>query len=167
MFAVDVDLSDTLKGLDQIQRAGADLRPIWRLARRRIVDDVKSHFAEGQGPEAGWPYLAPSTIHRRLQARGMTYRRGRRKGTPTMKAIGRGGRLTEGRLLGRLKNAWEFEITPREFVMRSMVPWADVHQTGGIGRNGARIPARPFAWVSDRVIGLIAEAIRDYMAGVW
>jgi phage gpG-like protein len=159
-----VDMSDVLGGLNALKAKGMDLRPVWRGMRPLVTADLKDHFARGEGPSSGWPYLAPSTIARRMQNKGMRRRRGRARGTATAKAL---RRLEPGKLLGRLKSAWRFTLSPAALEARSEVPWADLHQLGGRGAHGARIPARPFAWVSDRMVEGVGDAIRDYVVQAW
>ncbi len=168
---VDVDLRDFIDGLNAMVEAGEDLRPVWREIRRTAHADLKAKKTGSDG--ARWPKYARSTVHRFLHhgerknlRRRNTYRRGRRKGKLTRTGIAR-----YHNMLGAVKSAYRFELTKTELAAISRMHWTDVHQTGGVAGNRARIPKREFAWFSqiviDETVSLIKEWIIDaYLKGL-
>lgn len=52
----------------------------------------------------------------------------------------------------------------------SKVPWAGIHQYGGTAGHGAKIPARPFLWFSQKFLKqakeiMLTEAFRGWKEG--
>jgi phage gpG-like protein len=71
------------------------------------------------------------------------------------------------RLLGRLPST--VKITSNQSVLSAVsgVAWSAIHQEGGIANNGAKIPARPFLWISDGLLTQAAAELRDAVIGRW
>ena len=58
----EIDLADVLAGLDAMQKAGKDLRPLWKQVRPLLKTDLGQHFADRAGPNGAWPAWAASPI---------------------------------------------------------------------------------------------------------
>jgi phage gpG-like protein len=71
------------------------------------------------------------------------------------------------RLLGRLPQAVRAFADRNSVSVVSKVRWSAIHQLGGRGGHGARLPARPFLWVSDGLHTKAAEVLRDAVAEAW
>lgn len=155
----EIDLNDVIAGLDAMQKRGLDLRPVFRELRPIVRSDLVAHFVDGQSPSGKWAPRAQSTIDR-LDARArniLTNMKGgarQKSGKLRAKTV---RALSKMSPLGLLKSAWQFQIDAGSLVAQSYVGWSNIHQVGGRTPNGGVIPARPFAWLSDRVI----DAFRD------
>lgn len=119
-----------------------DLRPAWKEARGPLRADIREHRAAQSGPDAAWPARASST---------RTRTSGRRRARP---------------ILGKLPTALTTISDRRRVAMRSRVAWSDVQQSGGVAGHGARIPARPFLWASDKVLKQIADIVSKTLAAI-
>jgi phage gpG-like protein len=119
-----------------------DLRPAWKEARKPLRADVKEHRNAQAGPDGAWPARSSST---RTRARS-------------------GRRARPRKLLGRLPTALTTISDRRRVALRSRVAWSDVHQKGGTAGHGARIPARPFLWASEKVLKIIADIVSRHIA---
>jgi len=151
-----------MKGIDEMARAGGDLRPVWREAQPLIRDDLYDHFEKAIGPGGTWQKRAPSSEARILQGAGTRRKRGARKGLPTA----RGAKRLRNQL-GRLKTAWLVTIRGGFIEFRNRVWWSDIHYEGGVAGKGSRIPARPFAFVSQRVLDTVATKVVDFIRSKW
>ena len=158
---IEVELDDVLDGLDAMVRAGRDLRPVWRAAKKDLREDLKQHFADARGPDGAWAPRAQSSVERILGAGG------RRRNVTRKGAVKKGAARRLKNQLGRLRTAWRITYSARQIEATSSVKWAGVHQYGGTAGHGSSIPARPFAWVSDVLLGKIAISVRDHIAKGW
>jgi phage gpG-like protein len=72
---------------------------------------------------------------------------------------------SRGRLLGRLPTSYALTVGRRSVSVVSSVRWSAVHQQGGTAGHGARIPARPFLWVSNDLhvdaAAIMSHAVRE------
>jgi phage gpG-like protein len=158
---IEVELNDVFDGLDAMVRAGRDLRPVWQRARKDLRDDLKQHFDEAKGPDGTWAPRAQSSIDRILRTGG------RRKNVTKKGVVKKRAARRLKNQLGRLRTAWRITYNARQIEAASIVKWAGVHQWGGTAGRGSRIPARPFAWASDALVGKIAVGVRDHIARGW
>lgn len=159
-MATHLELGDVLDGLNAMKARGLDLRPVWRSVRKLLYADVKEHFASQESPGGRWPPRAQTTEdkRRRRRRRNLTQALGKRKRR----------RIPPRQVLGRLRTAWAFEVTPRALTMSSKAPWAGVHQQGGIAGHGAHIPQREFAWVSEQFVGtVLTPALVEHVRSAW
>jgi len=117
-----------------------DLRPAWKLIRKPVRADLRQHARRQEGPEGSWSPMSSRT-----------------------KGRARAGRKRPRKLLGRLPGALTTKLERKRMILRSQVAWSAVHQEGGRVGRGARVPARPFLWASDKVLelagGIIARGI--------
>ena len=142
ILRASVDLSDAERGLSNLRNAGVNLRPAFAQMRKPFRDDQRAHAKAAEGPETSWPARAAST---RKRMGG-----GRRK-----------------KLLGRLPAAVSVKVESRAIWVVSKVKWSDVHQTGGTVGHGARIPARPFLWVSDQMQDTAIAIVAKHLTGAF
>lgn len=128
--------------MDRIRNtlARPDLRPAWKEARPILRADLKEHAKKGEGPGGAWPARSSST-----RIRSKSGRRARR-------------------MLGRLPSSVRAKADRSRLVFRWRAPWSSVHQDGGTAGHGARIPARPFAWITDRALEATAKIVAKGLA---
>lgn len=164
MSATSVDISDVLRGLEAMRARGMDLRPVLRGVREQLKVDIAEHFEKHEGPDGDWQGHAASTVARALEGRGMTYKRGKRRGAPTKRAQRR-----LGRMLGRFRfpNAYKFIITRQSIEMRAKGDWAAVHQFGGVVGHGAVVPERTFLWASETLVDAFEHALVGHVREAW
>lgn len=124
-----IDLGDVEAGLDAMARRGRALGPAFRELKKPLRLDQKDHAKRREGPSALWAPRATSTMAR-LRAGGKRARK----------------------LLGRLPGAVKYTATATAVAGTSRALWSGVHQDGGIVGHGARLPARPFLWISDDML---------------
>lgn len=76
----------------------------------------------------------------------------------TGKRVGGNRRKIQGhKLLGKLAQAFTFNITGSAVVITNHIPWSGVHNLGGKVGNGATLPARPFLFFSSANEQRLAE----------
>lgn len=110
-----------------------DLRPAWKEARKPLRADIRDHRKKRSGPSGTWAARSANT---RIKRKGRTRQ-----------------------MLGNLPTALSTIMDRRRIALKSRVAWSDVHQTGGRVGHGAKLPARPFLWASDRVLTEIAAIV--------
>jgi phage gpG-like protein len=118
-----------------------DLRPAWKEIRKPFRADLRQHARRQEGPDGTWTPMSSRT-------------RGR----------ARAGRKRPRKLLGRLPGALTTKIERRRLLVSSLVSWSGVHQDGGRVGRGAKVPARPFLWASDKVLELASKVIAKGVA---
>ena len=144
MLEGKIDLRDVERGFAGLLRAGQDIAPLLREAKRPLKADQREHQRDQRGPDGPWP-------KRRVAGRN----RGRK-------------RRSRRRLLGKLPRLLTIRIIGGDtLVARSKVVWAAIHQFGGRAGRGARIPARPFLYFSRQFIDDIEQALAEYLAQRW
>ena len=145
-MAVDVstelDLRQMDAGFRKMLAAARNLKPVFRKLEIPMELDQESHFQSQSGPDGKWAPRAESTKRRNK----------------------RGGRRNRGRLLGKkMKSSYRINIKRKRMEAESLVPWAEIHQYGGTGYNGARIPARPHIWLSETFLSKALPEIRNHL----
>lgn len=151
-----VELSDVEKGLIGLDLKASAMRPVFNELRAPLREDQKEHAQQEQGPEGKWPARSRKTMAR-LGAR----RRGR-----TAKGRRR-SRRRPGRLLGRLPGILDVRARSTSLSAESKAKWSGIHQDGGTAGRGARIPPRPFLWISDRFFDLSVELFAAVLELGW
>lgn len=159
-FTVIIDDRDVLAGIRELEKRGQDLRPVFREIRPLIRRDIVEHFQRRSGPSGGWPKWSRSYVEKRLGGAGVLSKRHKRRGR---RVLTKRGRKRFGNMLGALKSAWKFRLGRQILEATNIVPWAGVHQFGGMAGRGASIPARPFAYVSPETVAEATKRIRDYV----
>lgn len=129
-----VDLSWVERALTGLRNP--DLRPAWKAAKKPLRADQRDHAKRREGPGGAWPARSPLTQARR--------------------STGSGKRKRARKLLGKLPSALTAKHTRTSVSVMSRSKWSAVHQEGGTAGNGARIPARPFLWASDKLLETVA-----------
>lgn len=158
--AIEVD-----RALADVEERGKRLRPAFRQLRKPMRGDQRQHARDERGPDAAWPPRSPLTEARRRA------RNRRLRTTKAMRTIGLGKftrtRATPKQILGRLPSA--LIVTAGELFVRatSRVPWSGIHQFGGRANHGARIPARPFLWLSDDLVETARQVLVDFVIKGW
>jgi phage gpG-like protein len=166
-----VDISDVLHGFDLMRARASDLSLVFRDLREYLKDEIARHFKEAEGPSGAWAPRAASTEAR---ARFEMLNAPKRRGKGRAAAVGPMLRLRRSakdrtRLLGRFRavGAYLIKTTSTSLTMYPRGPWAAVHQYGGTVGHGSHIPARPFLWVSDRVVRRFEEALHLHIMSGW
>lgn len=143
-----VDTRDVERGLAGILRAGRDVAPVLREARKPLREDLRAHQRERRGPDGPWPGPAAGTVRKR----------GRTKS----------GRRRRGRLLGKLPGQVTIAVQGGDtLVARNRVPWASVQQEGGAVGRGAEIPARPFLYFGPEFLDDVQAAAAEHITRGW
>lgn len=150
MIRLEVDLTAVDRGLAALRARAADLAPAFRDLRKPLRVDIREHARAKEGPDNAWPAKSPFTLERERRARA---RAGRK----------RGGR----RLLGRLPGALTIAADRTRVIAVSKARWSSVHQDGGKVGRGARVPARPFLWVSGKLRELARKRLEGHVLGGW
>jgi phage gpG-like protein len=73
--------------------------------------------------------------------------------------------IQQGKALGRIASSCAIEYDATNWTMRSVIPWAGVHNEGGRVGHGAVVAKRTFLeWTTERV-DKFAELSLDYLVG--
>ena len=144
-----MDASSAVAGLDRMARQGKNLAKAFRILKPDLHADQRDHAARQAGPDGHWPARATGTSAR--MAKGRRY-------------LGRQRRRLTRRPLGRLITAVTYSASNAGVFATSRVPWSGVHQNGGKVGRGAVIPARPFLWLSDRIVARAVEVLERTVA---
>jgi len=76
--------------------------------------------------------------------------------------IGRARQLdTREATLGKIASSFKTEIKDGKLVDASVIPWSGIHNEGGTAGHGAKIKARPFAYLEEVDVRVLVEMIRD------
>lgn len=143
MISASLPLTFVERALNTLRRP--DLRPAWKEAKLPLRGDIRDHRDAQSGPGGSWAPRASSTTARRAASK-----RNRPK-----------------RMLGKLPTALSTLSDRRRVAMKSRVAWSDIHQKGGIAGHGAKIPARPFLWVSQTALNAIGYIVSRHLAKIF
>ncbi|MFH8039048.1 MAG: phage virion morphogenesis protein [Candidatus Aenigmatarchaeota archaeon] len=140
MSKVDIRIDDkeVLKLFKKLQQKMKDMTDVMRDISVIMDKDVKEHFLKEEGPEGKWEKLK--------------YRK------PSINIL----RLTGRHLWGTITPDYDKKSarvgTPTE--------WATIHQFGGYAGRGlkAKIPKRPFLWLSEQAKNWIKETMIEYLS---
>lgn len=138
-----LDASDFVLGIRKMRERGKHLTRVMREIKPDMRADQRDHAKARSGPESKWAPRAKSTIERF----------GRSKT----------GRRLSPRPLGKLLSAITYTAGRSGVVAESRVSWSGIHQWGGTAGRGAKIPARPFLWLSASLVANAAAKVRDYV----
>jgi len=143
-----IDFSDVDRGFRALVREGHS-RGALRALVRPMRADQKAHHKEQRGPESAWAPRARATVLKARKGKGL--RRGRPK-----------------KLLGSLPNrTLVVTVKNGDVVAYSKVPWSGIHQEGGTAGRGAKIPARPFLWLSEDFFAEAVEILAARLLAAW
>jgi hypothetical protein len=135
---VTVDLGDVGRGLEAMQRRGHQLRPAFQALKTPLRLDQRDHAKKRQGPEVGWAPRAASTVAR----------------------LRTGGDRPK-KLLGRLPTAVKYTADATGVRGISRAGWSAAQQDGAMVGHGARLPARPFLWISDQMMATAENVLGE------
>lgn len=145
-----LDASSAFAGLDRMAKQGRSLGKAFRILKPDLRADQKDHAAKAAGPDGAWAPRATGTSGRLT--------RGSRR------YLGKTRRKSTRRPLGRLVTQVTYMASNAGVFATSRVPWSGVHQEGGRVGRGAVIPARPFLWLSDRIVERASEVLARIVA---
>lgn len=132
-----LDAREVERGFDRMSKAGrSQLGSAFKTIRPHMKADQRDHASKQAGPERHWVPRAAST----------------------MAKLRRGGRRAR-RPLGKLASAIAYQSSAAGVFATSRVPWSRVHQDGGRVGRGSLIPARPFLWISDKLLEIAINVI--------
>jgi hypothetical protein len=143
--AATVDISDVEKGLDAAQRRGHNLKPAFAELKKPMRDDQRDHGKRQRGPFGSWARRSPNTL--------AFYRSHGRGRVP--------------RPLGRLSTAVKYTATAFGLSGESRAKWSEAQQEGGTVGRGVRLRARPFLWLSTKLLDLTEEVIERTILGAY
>ncbi len=157
---VDVDLRSFDRAVRKMVKAGGDARKVWRKLRTPLRRDQRDHMrAQESSSGAKWAPLSSSTIEGRL-ARGGRAGKFTKRGKLKKGAARRLNRVLSAKLLTGAK----VRIDRRFISITSKVPWAGIHQAGGVAGRNSRIPQREFMWIGDPLAKLGAKMLAKHIA---
>lgn len=142
MIKLELDLSEVYKGFSQVQSRCRALGPYFSRMGRELRADQAEHAKAKAGPDGPWVKLADGTRSARRKARARLKAGGKRRPGSKSRPTARG-------ILGRLPKAIRVRPSRSEVSVESTVAWSGVHQHGGKAGKGAKIPARPYLWMSE------------------
>ena len=138
---MDLDLRELDKGFRGMKAAGKNLNPVWKVLRGRMTDDQLEHWENQEGLKGGWKPRAESTRRRW----------GRRK-----KVFGK-----------RFAKAFSVLSTKLELAAISKIEYASAHQFGETVGQGAKLPERPFLYLSEAFIDFALPRIQKHLGKGW
>lgn len=151
-LSAKVELADVFEGLGNMRRRAELGRDFFIALKPDARSDLAMRRHQRKGPSGAWP--PPSRKTRVYEAKrdlGGRFMQGRtrRKGKPGT--------------LGKLTRSWSVKADDNGIHFLSKVPWADVHNSGGIAGKGARMPKREFGYFSPE---FVEHASRKYVSYV-
>jgi phage gpG-like protein len=162
-ISAKVDLGDFQRGIRAMRRRAALLGPVFRELRPALRRDQTEHARRQEGPQGKWPKRAASTMGR-VDARA-SVRVTRRKDKKSGKRVTR--RVKQTKPLGTLPRTVKAKAEADRVYAKSPVPWALAHQLGERVGRGVKLPARPFLWISDKLLRKAGELIEKRLADAW
>ena len=66
-----------------------------------------------------------------------------------------------------MANAMFIQWRPLELAAVSKIAWAAAHQEGGTVGRGAKLPARPFMWMSQWFVSLALRKLGEHLERSW
>jgi phage gpG-like protein len=161
----NVDLTEIDRAMADVELRAKRMAPAFRELRRPMRRDQSNHAKQEEGPSGKWPPRSPLTEARR-RARNRGARRTKALRTIAIGKFSR--RSTPKRLLGRLPAAVVTTVGELYIRITSRVAdYSGVHQRGGkVGRR-AKLPARPFLWMSDPFLSTAREVLGKFLVKGW
>ena len=143
--AASVDFGDVEQGIDAMERRAHALGPAFRDLKKPMREDQRDHSKKQRGPFGSWARRSPKTIE--------FYREHGKKRIP--------------RPLGRLPSAVKYTAMPWGLVGESRVAWSAVQQEGGKVGRGVTLKARPFLWLSRKLLDVAENVIGAAVEAAW
>jgi phage gpG-like protein len=166
---VQVDVRRVVSGLGRMSKAAKDLSKPFREFRPLLRQDLTQHYSTHTQPVGLWPPWAPSYLAKIMAKPRTVLKRVRSPRRPLYMPGGftvRGARRVQA-MLGRLDGLNEWSISRVMLQVLSIVPWAGIHQWGGIAGRGARIPQRMYLWISERRMEELAVILQRHVLLAW
>lgn len=160
-----VDLTQVDRAMADVESRAKRMGPAFRQLRRPMLADQTIHARSQTGPDGKWAPRSPLTeARRRARNRGLRAP----KALKTI-AIGKGRRrTTPKRILGRLPSAVVTTIRELSIKVTSRVAaFSNVQQRGGRVGKRARIPARPFLWMSTAFLYYAKGVFAQHLVKGW
>ncbi len=154
MIKATVDLTEVDRGFAALGAAARNLGPVFTDLKKPLRLDQRQHAQRREGPEGAWPAKSPVTLEREARSKARA------------KKLGKKARRSR-RLLGRLPGAITVKADGHRVLAFSKARWSRVHQDGGRGGRGARIPARPFLWASKKMLLLAKVRLKRHLTEAW
>jgi phage gpG-like protein len=148
---LELDARSALAGLDRMAKAGNAPTKAFRALRPVMRADQREHARRAEGPSGKWP-ARKTRITSRSRGSNGRYLSARRR-----------SRGLARRPLGRLTTAVTYTASKDGLIGRSLVQWSGAHQWGGRVGNGADLPARPFLWLSDKLVEQSTRMLADHV----
>ena len=136
-----VDIGDVEEGLAAMERRAHALGPAFAEVKALMKIDQRDHAKTRSGPEGPWQARAASTKehHKRLSRN----------------------------VLGKLPTAIAYRSSSLGAFAESRVKWSLAQQEGARVGRGARLPARPFLYMSDPFLDLAEIVIEGSMLNAY
>lgn len=167
-FAVQIDAggAGVADAFAALADALGDLRPAFADIGGSIVASTMRRFDAETDPTGNpWTPLAPATILARLGGKTRAYTK---KGTLRKKAQRTLAGMKILQNFGHLRQSVHYAATSDGVEIGSDLIYARIQQFGGdAGRDHkTQVPARPFLGLDDDDRALIADTLRQYLAGM-
>lgn len=139
-FTVEIKNKSLRSRLGKMLKAMGDIQPELEFIGNEIIERAKQSFDEETDPWGKpWKPLAPSTLARRLKTSG--------------------GSVRILRDTGMLFASLNTKVSAESVKVGAEMPYAAIHQFGGIAGRGARIPKRSYLPVTKA--GVLEPKLRD------
>jgi phage gpG-like protein len=127
------------------------------------LKDIDSHFKNESGPDGKWKERSDWTQQYYEKIRSGAYRppagQSRALYNPANRILQMTGALRESFVPGNVSEHGKNAVK-----VVSNIDYSKIHDQGG-KKGKATIPARPFMWMSDNAMKLMARALLDAIAG--
>lgn len=145
---VDVDAVVKFGGIKAmfVKLGRRDFSRVFRELRKPTNADMRDHKNRMRGPRGPWPYLASTTIARRVRM----------------------GQRQNRQILARLPGANRISTNADRLLLKSRVRWSLAHQDGPtrVG-HGAIVPQRQYLWIGPRLVKQVKAKFEDALYRRW
>lgn len=155
MFRLDVNDRAFTGGLEGMQKRAREMSALFRRIAPLLKADQAEHARREEGPGGGWQPRASPKNERKVNVFREVKKR---KGGLTARYF------TVDGLLGALPEILQVRAVGFSAYAKSPIRWAGAHQHGATVGRGAKIPARPFVWVSPELQAKAVEMIQKWLA---
>jgi phage gpG-like protein len=142
---VKVNDARVIRGLAKLEKAGKDMRPVFRQLKRPLIDDLKAIAASEQGPDGPWPSLSVSAARRRKKSQ-----------FPQM--LGEMAHKPGNTVVSQRKQSIR---------ARNKVGFSGMHQEGYTTPTGGKVPARPFMYFREQWLAEANKRILEHLEKGW
>lgn len=166
---VQVDVRRVVSGLGRMSKAAKDLSKPFREFKPLLRQDLGQHYQFHLQPQGLWPPWSESYRKKMLAKPRMLLKKAKRPRKPLYMPGGftvRGARRFQA-MLGRLDSLNEWSISRVMLQVVSIVPWAGIHQWGGVAGRGSRIPQRMYLWISEPRMEELCVILQRHVLLAW